>query len=415
MPLSRVAVTSRSLVMVGWFFCALFFFYAFILRVAPAVMVDDLMKEFSVGAAILGYLSATYLYIYAALQIPLGLVVDKYGLRGVVAGACALCGIGSIVFSLADSVYLAYLGRGLVGAGAAFSFVGALNMAARWFPSRFAVLGGWAQMMGSAGGFVGQAPLSLAVATFGWRSCNLSLGIAGLFLAVLLLFTVRDPKEDQESEDNFSIWLGLKNVCANKQTWLATLAAAGLTSALLAFGGLWGVPYLMKARAIDKPDAASFISIIFVGWAIGAPFFGWLSDRIRRRRILLQWGTCGAALTTGTTILVPTLSTTLVIVVLFLQGFFSASMILGFALAKDNNPPESSGVALGLINTFVVGSGAILQPLVGVLLDYRWTGEMFDGVRVFNLVDFQVSMLILPLVCLISFASAFYIREPQSV
>ena len=415
MPLSRVAVTSRSLVMVGWFFCALFFFYAFILRVAPAVMVDDLMKEFSVGAAILGYLSATYLYIYAALQIPLGLVVDKYGLRGVVAGACALCGIGSIVFSLADSVYLAYLGRGLVGAGAAFSFVGALNMAARWFPSRFALLGGWAQMMGSAGGFVGQAPLSLAVATFGWRSCNLSLGIAGLFLAVLLLFTVKDPKEDQASEDNFSIWLGLKNVCANKQTWLATLAAAGLTSALLAFGGLWGVPYLMKARAIDKPDAASFISIIFVGWAIGAPFFGWLSDRIRRRRILLQWGTCGAALTTGTTILVPTLSTTLVIVVLFLQGFFSASMILGFALAKDNNPPESSGVALGLINTFVVGSGAILQPLVGVLLDYRWTGEMFDGIRVFNLVDFQVSMLILPLVCLISFASAFYIREPQSV
>ena len=96
-------------------------------------MVDDLMKEFSVGAAILGYLSATYLYIYAALQIPLGLVVDKYGLRGVVAGACALCGIGSIIFSLADSVYLAYLGRGLVGAGAAFSFVGALNMAARWF------------------------------------------------------------------------------------------------------------------------------------------------------------------------------------------------------------------------------------------------------------------------------------------
>ena len=413
MPQHRVSGTSRSLVMVGWFFCALFFFYAFILRVAPAVMVDDLMKEFSVGAAILGYLSATYLYIYAALQIPLGLVVDKYGLRGVVAGACALCGIGSIIFSLADSFYLAYLGRGLVGAGAAFSFVGALNMAARWFPSRFAVLGGWAQMMGSAGGFVGQAPLSLAVATFGWRSCNLSLGMAGLFLAVLLLFTVRDPKEDQKPGDNFSIWLGLKNVCSNTQTWLATLAAAGLTGALLAFAGLWGVPYLMKARAIDKPDAASLISIIFVGWAIGAPFFGWLSDRIRRRRILLLWGTCGAALTTGTTILVPTLSTTLVIVVLFLQGFFSASMILGFALAKDNNPPGSSGVALGLINTFVVGSGAILQPLVGVLLDYRWTGEMFDGIRVFNLLDFQVSMLILPFVCLISFASAFYIREPQ--
>ena len=401
--------------MMGWFFCALFFFYAFILRVAPAVMVEELMREFTVGAAILGYLSATYLYIYAALQIPLGLVVDKYGLRGVVAGACAVCGIGSIVFSLAENVYVAYLGRGLVGAGAAFSFVGALNMAARWFPSRFAVLGGWAQMMGSVGGFVGQAPLSMAVAAFGWRSCNLSLGAGGIFLAVLLLFTVRDPKKNGNSNDNLSIWLGLKYVCTNSQTWLATLAAAGLTGTLLAFGGLWGVPYLMAAREIDKPSAASFISIIFIGWAVGAPFFGWLSDRIGKRRVLLLCGTAGAALTISTIIVFPKLSTILIIPVLTLKGFFSASMILGFALAKENNPAESGGVALGLINTFVVGSGAILQPVVGVLLDYTWSGQTSGGVRIFDVEAFQVSMAILPLICLLSFVSAFFIREPHSI
>ena len=401
--------------MMGWFFCALFFFYAFVLRVAPAVMVEELMREFTVGAAILGYLSATYLYIYAALQIPLGLVVDKYGLRGVVAGACAVCGIGSVVFSLAENVYVAYLGRGLVGAGAAFSFVGALNMAARWFPSRFAVLGGWAQMMGSVGGFVGQAPLSMAVAVFGWRNCNLSLGAGGIFLAVLLLFTVRDPKKNGNSNDNLSIWLGLKYVCTNSQTWLATLAAAGLTGTLLAFAGLWGVPYLMAAREIDKPSAASFISIIFIGWAVGAPFFGWLSDRIGKRRVLLLCGTAGAALTISTIIVFPKLSTILIIPVLTLKGFFSASMILGFALAKENNPAESSGVALGLINTFVVGSGAILQPVVGVLLDYTWSGQTSGGVRIFDVEAFQVSMAILPLICLLSFVSAFYIREPHSI
>ena len=401
--------------MMGWFFCALFFFYAFVLRVAPAVMVEELMREFTVGAAILGYLSATYLYIYAALQIPLGLVVDKYGLRGVVAGACAVCGIGSVVFSLAENVYVAYLGRGLVGAGAAFSFVGALNMAARWFPSRFAVLGGWAQMMGSVGGFVGQAPLSMAVAVFGWRNCNLSLGAGGIFLAVLLLFTVRDPKKNGNSNDNLSIWLGLKYVCTNSQTWLATLAAAGLTGTLLAFAGLWGVPYLMAAREIDKPSAASFISIIFIGWAVRAPFFGWLSDRIGKRRVLLLCGTAGAALTISTIIVFPKLSTILIIPVLTLKGFFSASMILGFALAKENNPAESSGVALGLINTFVVGSGAILQPVVGVLLDYTWSGQTSGGVRIFDVEAFQVSMAILPLICLLSFVSAFYIREPHSI
>ena len=149
--------------------------------------------------------------------------------------------------------------------------------------------------------------------------------------------------------------------------------------------------------------------------AVGAPFFGWLSDRIGKRRVLLLCGTAGAALTISTIIVFPKLSTSLIIPVLTLKGFFSASMILGFALAKENNPAESSGVALGLINTFVVGSGAILQPVVGVLLDYTWSGQTSGGVRIFDVEAFQVSMAILPLICLLSFVSAFYLREPHSI
>ena len=170
-------------------------------------MVDELMREFAVGAGILGNLSAVYLYAYAGLQIPVGICIDKFGLKGLVAGACGVCGIGCIVFSYAESVSFAYLGRALIGAGAAFSFVGALNMAARWFPNKFAILGGWAQMMGSAGGFMGQAPLGLAVATFGWRSSNVVLGVAGILLAVFLAATVRDPKKIS-TKKKIAIWEG---------------------------------------------------------------------------------------------------------------------------------------------------------------------------------------------------------------
>lgn len=405
---------NRRIVALGWFFCALFFFYAFILRVAPAVMVEDLMREFSVGAAVLGNLSATYLYIYAGLQIPLGLLVDKFGLRGLVAGACAVCGLGCLIFSIADNIYSAYLGRALVGAGAAFSFVGALNMAARWFPSRFAVLGGWAQMMGSAGGFVGQAPLSLAIASFGWRNSNIGLGLVGLVLACLLLFTVRDPKTDKR-EPAFSIWSGLKAVTTSLQTWLATFAASGLTGTLLAFGGLWGVPYLMTARAIEKPESASLISIIFIGWALGAPFFGWFSDRLKNRRILLLFGTGGATITTGALIFSPAMPSILLGVVLALQGAFSSTMILGFAHVKESNPSHFSGVALGLINTFVVGSGAVLQPIVGTLLDQKWLGAFSNGIRIYDLRDYQESLVILPVVCFLSFISAFFVRETRTI
>ena len=398
------------LMAIGWCFCALFFFYAFVLRVSPAVMVDELMREFSVGATILGNLSATYLYIYAGLQIPLGLLVDRFGLRGLVAGACAICGCGCLIFASADGVFTAYLGRAMVGAGAAFSFVGALNMAARWFPSRFAILGGWAQMMGSAGGVVGQGPLSLVVAMFGWRNANVGLGIAGLVLAILLVFTVRDPKTNSEGTVP-SVWSGLKCVVINIQTWFATFATAGLTGTLLAFGGLWGVPYLMTMRGLDKPEAAILISLVFIGWAAGAPFFGWLSDRIKNRRILLILGTGGATVTTAILVIIPWIPTFFLGTVLVLQGALSSSMILGFALVKESNPNEAGGVALGFINTFVVGSGAVLQPIIGMLLDARWNGLLLDGVRQYGAEDYQVSLIILPFVCLLSFISAIIIKE----
>ena len=384
----------------------MFFFYAFVLRVAPAVMVDDLMREFAVGAAVLGNLSAAYLYIYAGLQIPVGLFIDRFGLRGLIAGACGLTAIGSIVFAFAETVTVAYLGRMLIGAGAAFSFVSALNMAARWFPSRFAVLGGWAQMMGSAGGFAGQAPLGLAIGAFGWRSANIGLGVAGLILAVILLVTVRDPVTVHKA-DKIPLWDGLRRVAGNRQTWLAGAAAAGLTGMLLAFGGLWGVPYLMAARGLDKPDAAGLVSLTFIGWAVSAPLLGWFSDRIGRQRPIVIVGTIAATLSTGSLVLWPTMPIAPLVLALLVQGSFSASMIICFAVARESNPPELSGAALGLINTFVVGSGAVLQPLVGFVLDALWNGAMLDGARIYAVDDYRAGLALLPLACSLSLIAQF--------
>ena len=373
-------------------------------------MVYDLMREFSVGAGILGNLSAVYLYAYAGLQIPVGLCIDRFGLKGLVASACAICGVGCIVFSYAESLSYAYLGRVLIGAGAAFSFVGALNMAARWFPDKFAILGGWAQMMGSTGGFVGQAPLGIAVATFGWRLSSFALGLAGLCLAFLLAFTVRDPKETKP-QNTPPILYGLKKVAVNRQTWLATISAGGLTGTLLAFGGLWGVPYLMAAKSINKPEAAGFVSIAFIGWAVGAPLIWWLSDLLGKRRLILIIGSAGACLTTITLLVFPNMPNIFLISVLGIQGALSSSMILGFALARESNPPEVSGAALGLINTFAVGSGAVLQPLAGYILDLQWDGTIIDGVRSYDVVHYQCALSILPIACVFSLIAAILLKE----
>ncbi|MBC8158422.1 MAG: MFS transporter [Alphaproteobacteria bacterium] len=177
-----------------WGLGTLLFFYAFFHRVAPAVMVNELMRDFAVGGAILGTLSALYFYPYAALQIPLGLMLDRWGPRRVLTVAAAFCGLGSLVFATADNLMIAYVGRAMIGAGAAFGWIGTLNLIAIWFPpQRFALLAGVTAMIGMSGAVAGQAPLAQIIHAFGWRE---TLGVAALYggvLAIAFWVVVRNP------------------------------------------------------------------------------------------------------------------------------------------------------------------------------------------------------------------------------
>ena len=148
-----------------WSLSALAFGYAFFQRVAPSVMVPELMAEFSIGAAVTGYLSALYFYPYVALQFPLGALLDRFGVRSLLTSAIGLAAIGSLLFAMAQSIEQAYLGRALVGIGSAVGFLSALTLAAKWFPpSMFAFLAGLVMLFGTISGVAGQAPLAALIA-----------------------------------------------------------------------------------------------------------------------------------------------------------------------------------------------------------------------------------------------------------
>ena len=163
--------SSRLLPLLGWLVGALFFFYAWILRVSPSVMVEELMRDFAVGGAIVGNLSALYFYGYAGMQIPVGLLLDRFGPRRLMTAAAGLVAVACLLFASSHGLASASLTRFLIGAGCAFSLVGAMAVAGQWFPrERFALLGGLAMMFGMAGGVFGQAPLRMAVDATDWRT-----------------------------------------------------------------------------------------------------------------------------------------------------------------------------------------------------------------------------------------------------
>ncbi len=404
-----------------WALGAAYFGYAWVHRVAPSVMVDSLMRDFAVGAAILGNLSAVYFYAYAGMQLPVGMMLDRWGPRRMLTLMAAVAGLGGIMFATADGIGMAYAGRFLIGFGAAFGFVGALTLATNWFPpGRFAMLAGASMMAGMLGGVLGQAPLAALVEALGWRDALIGVGLAGFVLAAMVWLVVRDRPPDSpkpapaaDAVSVSGVWHGLGRVAWRRQNWLLALFGGLMSAPLLAFGGLWGVPYVMQFYAASRPEAALTVSMMLVGWAVGSPLMGWFSDRIGRRRPPMAAGSALALASIAVAIYAPGLPLPVLGLLLFLSGFGAASMVVCYAIAREINPAGAVSTAYGFVNMVVVASGALFQPLVGLILDMLWDGAMHEGVRVYSQAVYDTAFTTLPGCLAAGLAIAFLVREPK--
>jgi MFS family permease len=404
---TTAAASPRLLPLLAWATASLFFFYAWIMRVAPSVMVEELMREFAVGAGVLGNLSAAYFYGYAGMQIPVGLMLDRFGPRRLITIAALACAGGCVLFATGTTIATVTAGRFLIGAAAAFSLVGSMVVAGQWFlPARFALLSGLAMAMGMAGGVFGQAPLRLAVEATDWRTTNLTLAIGGVGIAISAWLSVRDRWRGAGGVGEL---LGsFVRVLRHRQTWLIAVAGLGTSGPLLGFAGLWGVPFLQAAYGLERTQAAALTSLLFVGWGVGAPLFGWLSDRIGRRRPVLIMGLLLESLSLAVLVYIADLPAAAVAMLCFLTGFFGSAQIVCFAIVKENHPARLSATGIGFVNAMVTGAGALFQPLMGFLLDVAWNGGMLAGARVYDLAAYHLafsSLLIMGavgLVCLLA-------------
>lgn len=409
----EAASISRSQAIIAFTLGTLFFCYAFVQRVSPSVMTDELMREFAVGGAALGSLSAFYFYTYASIQLPVGMLTDRFGPRKLMSFTAALCALASIAFALSDSLLMASIGRALIGGTVAFAFVGTLAIAGYWFrPAQYAMLAGLLQTAGMSGGIFGQAPLRQLVETIGWRSSMNVLAVVALVLAVLLFFLV--PKRSGEQKQHGpqpGIMQGLRAVTVNPQTWICSVIGFGMASSMLALGGLWGVPWLNSIHGYSKTEAAGITSMIFVGWAIFSPLFGWLSDRIGRRNIIQKTGAVIVLIALSALIYATPQNTGLLMLLMFVIGAGGSSMTVCFGSVRELNDINYSSTSLGLMNMCIVGSGAVMQPLIGWLLDLGWGGQLLDGARIYSADGYTWAFVSLLATNLAALVAGFFLRE----
>lgn len=398
-----------------WAVGACSFGYAWFQRVTPSVAVAELMAEFAIGAAVLGNLSALYLYAYAGLQLPVGALHDRFGPRRVLSVAALVSAAGALLFATAADLNQAYLGRLLVGIGSAASFVGGLALAQRWFPpERYAFVSGLTMMVAMAGGVFGQGPLAWAVQAAGWRPAVMGMAGLGLVLAVATWAIVRDgPQAVRRAAPGRrpSVLAAIAQAVRRPQNWVMTIYGGAIAGPLLAFGALWGVPYMMLRFGVERPAAAFTASLLLIGLGIGSPLAGYLSDRIGRRKPPMLLGAAASTLIWSLLVFGPDLPLLLFQGLVLLSGIFAGTGVIALAVVREVMPQGVAATVTGLVNTANVGIGAILQPLVGLLLDLGWRGEMAGGARVYPLDVFTWAFAVLPGVCLLALAAACLARE----
>ncbi|NIA19161.1 MAG: MFS transporter [Xanthomonadaceae bacterium] len=378
-----------------WGLGAALYLIGFYQRVAPAVMTGELMKDFAIGAAGLGNLSAFYFYSYVAMQTPTGILADRLGPRRLLSMGALVAGIGGLIFGLAPTMAWAGLGRLLIGGSVAVAFVGMLKLASHWFaPRQFALASGMALFCGIIGAVFAGVPLRLLVNTVGWRPVMTVSALITLVVAVAIWLFVRDdPAEKGYQSYNptiagkssqYSIITGIKKIFRYRNTWLLCLIPGGVVGCILTFSGLWGVPFLTTHYGLLPAKAAALNSAMLVAWAVGGPLCGGLSDRIGLRKPL--YVVCNIALVGAWSVIifVPSLPLPLLTGLLLFAGLASGGMIISFAFIKESVPADLGGTASGILNMGVMAGPMILQPAVGLILDLKWHGDIVNGVKVYS-------------------------------
>lgn len=415
-----------------WAICGLaaaFYCYEYLLRITPGLMIPELQLAFSVNGAyldatLIGHLSAFYYYAYTPMQLPVGLLMDRYGPRWILTFAVICCAAGTWVFGSTTSFWMAAFGRFWIGFGSAFAFVGVLKLASTWLPpNRFAMVSGLATTLGMIGAMMGGVILTDLIQTIGWRDTILYSSYVGFILVPIIWLVVRDaPSEAQAAalenlppkSENISsyrqLWNEIRFSMRNPQIWLNGVIGGLLMMPTVVFPELWGKLYLQTVHQFAPSEASRAVMLIFLGWAVGGPIAGLSSDWMRRRRTPLI---IGSLLTTILLILFlyyPGLSSFQIKIALFLIGVSSSVEVICFAIGRENCPSSLAGTVVAVTN-FLVVSFSIFQVIVAKILDWSWNGHILDQTKVYSVENYQTAMLVLPMATFLAFALSFLLKE----
>lgn len=376
--------------------CSLFLFIKYLAQLFPSLIGQKLMHQYALNAFQLGILASSYYYSYSTMQIFSGAILDKFSLRLPAFCAVMLMASGLLIFSQYHSFTLMCFSRVLMGAGASFATVLYMKCAALWTkPKTFLMVSSFlatATMMGAA---AGGTPLSYLFHWDGWRVGLELIGFVCFVLSLFCLVFLKDKKETQrhlshEKENK------IMTVLFNRQNWLLMAYSGLIFSPVVIIGGLWGMPFIELKYHLSMQHGSYLLSIMFIGLAVGAPIWSYISMRFLLRKSIMHCANI-ISLFCLIAIIYGTVSYQTALLLFFGLGFCVGCFMISFHVCKEKNPILLLGIAFAFMNVGEGIVGSILEPAIGYILDFLKKNH-----SMFTLFDYHAALVLLPLCFIIA-------------
>lgn len=393
--------------------CAgLFYAYQYVLRVAPNVMNDELLRDLGIDATEFGTMISFYWWSYAGVQIPLGIALDRFGTGKLLTLASLFCGLSCFIFAATSSIYVCSAAMFLIGLGSACAFLGAIKLGTVWFsPKQLASVVAIVLVFGTIGASLGSTPLSALIDMIGWQAVMQVLGVCGLVLSLIIYFIIGRYPETIIYEPSVTLFTGLKLIAKTPQAWLISFYGMLMYGPIAIMGTAWGIPFIKVAYNIDEKIAATVTTLMFIGAAVGSPIFSAFSDKLQRRVVPMFVGALACTVIYCVIIFIPNLSFSLVYFLFFAAGFCYTAKSLSFTSMCEITPQAYSGAAIGFINTITMASGIVCYPIIGKLMVSHWDGTVVNAVNFYSEADYRFALTIVPISLFVSLLLCRFMRE----
>lgn len=366
-----------------WGLLAIAYIIVFFHRLAAGAVKDDLMMDLNLSETAFASLGAMYFYAYMFMQIPVGFLVDSLGARKTVTIGSLFAAVGSIMFGLAPTAFMAFAGRFIVGLGVSVVFISTLKILSNWYEeSEFGTMSGITSFVGNMGGLIAQTPLVWMVSMFTWRNTFIAIGVVTLFITILIYVFVRNTPQEKgfpgltnqtstaKGKEEINLVSALIKVVTNWRTWPPFIIFASFFGAFTVLSGFYGTSYMVDVYGLEKDIAANYMMAAVLGLAIGSIVIGKVSDYLKKRKLPMLIS--GGLLLCSWSILIfagggqPPIG--IMGILFFILGLSTSTFVLGWACGKELNDPKYAGISTSVVNMGGFFGSAVLPTFVGKAL-----------------------------------------------